>query len=170
MDQGFNAEKELEILKAIGPVAQPRNEPRRRDATRAREIANNPIPGVNAQPTRLLTARFGEAVAYDPTKPTVQAIKEVAGTISTSKTTGETTCVVAEHSPPSDNTATHIKGMLGNLHVAARDEVRKASKAKKKREGRKRAKARAKQAATSAGDSADSYNDEDGEAPGIVNV
>ena len=78
LDQGFNAEMELEILEDRHRVTHWRKELRMRDNAHAYEVAKDPIPGVNTHPIGLVGARFRQAIANDSAISTMQALADAA--------------------------------------------------------------------------------------------
>lgn len=136
VDQDFNAAMELEVLEDNTRITQWQAELRRRDARRAQEIANDPIPGVNTHPIGLVGARFRQVVANNPTISTKQALNDAAdgvmipgsldfvmggnstGTTGTPSATREATRAAGENAPTTDDTAVYIADMLGNVNIA----------------------------------------------------
>ncbi|CAD6584309.1 MAG: hypothetical protein ASARMPREDX12_001617 [Alectoria sarmentosa] len=136
VDQGFDARTELEILEDSTRITQWRAELRRRDAIRAQEIANNPIPGVNTHPIGAVGGRFRQEIANDPTKSTMQAFTDAAdsimipgsmefimgrnsaGTASTPSTTGQTNHATADDNPTTDDMVVYMADTLGNINIA----------------------------------------------------
>ncbi|KAF6235378.1 hypothetical protein HO173_006574 [Letharia columbiana] len=136
VDQGFNPQMELEILEDSTRITQWQAELRERDAIRAQEIANDPIPGVNTHPIGLVGARFRQEVGRDPTISTRQALTNAAhgimipdavdfamggsstNTTSTPSATREATRATGENAPTTDYAAVYIADMLGNINIA----------------------------------------------------
>lgn len=135
VDQGFDARTELEILEDSTRITQWQAELTRRDAIRAQEIANDPIPGVNTHPVGAVGGRFRREIANDPTKSTMQAFTDAAdsimipgsmefamgrnsaGTASTPSTTGQTNHATAEDNPTTDDMVVYMGDSLGNVHI-----------------------------------------------------
>lgn len=125
---------ELEILEDNIRITQWQAELSRRDAIRAQEVANDPIPGVNTHPIGSIGARFRQEIANDPTKSTMQALTDAADGIMfpgalefvmgrnptrTTRTTGEATLAMGKNDSTTDDTAVYTADMLGNITVSS---------------------------------------------------
>ena len=133
MMEGFNAQMELNILEDNTRINQWKAELSRRDAIRAQEIANDPIPGVNTHPIGSIGARFRQEIANDPTKSTMQALTDAADGImfpgalefvmgrspGTPNTTGEEIPAMGKTNSTTTNTAVYTADMLGSITVSS---------------------------------------------------
>ena len=196
VDQEFDAETELETLEDKARGMQWVNEySRRRESTGARDIAEDPVPGVNSHPTAIHTADLlgNIDVAADETNPgTENHVVYIVDTLGNITTATRPSSGVAADTPkilandaaslskpsndkqnaagPSSSTVTKTGAKTHDTPgTEGQDEVGKMSKAKKKRERKKRAKARAKEAAANAEDTVgDNDNDDnDGDVPSL---
>ena len=185
MDRGFDAETELKTLEDEARILRWLIECRRRgEYTGARDIANDPVSGVNSHPTAIYTADpLGDTdVAAGETNPgTENHVVYVVDTLGNVTTATKPSSSVAADTPqiqdnagallsqpsnytpnaagPSSSSVTKIGVKTQNPpETEGPDKVDKISKNKKKRESKKRAKARAKEAAT---------NPEDADTPKI---
>ena len=93
VDQGFDTERELEILKDTARELQWANEYNRRtESTGSRDIANDPVSGVNSHPTAIYTA--------DPL--------------------GDTDVAAGETNPGTENHVVYVVDTLGNVTTATK--------------------------------------------------
>ena len=179
VDQGFDAKTELEILRNKAQELQWAYEYNRiNESTGSRDIAMDPVPGVNSHPTAIYTADpLGNTdVAAGETNPGTQNhvvyIVDTLGNVTTA--TGPSSSVAANTPKSVDNAAASLSQPSNDTLDAAgpssssvtkigvktqntpetegQDEVGQMSKNKKKRESKKRAKARAKEAAANVED------------------
>lgn len=135
VDQSFNPQRELEILKDEKRIAQWQAEMDRRDAISARKIANNPIPGVRTFSIGAVGARFRQEIANDPTLSTRQALTNATNAIimpgsldfvmdsnptgitGTTGTNSGSTRATGRNVPTTNDTAVYVADTLGNTDI-----------------------------------------------------
>lgn len=149
VDQHFNPQKELEILKDEKRMAEWQAEMDRIAAIRAREIANHPMHGVRTFPVGAVGARFRQEIANDPTLSTRQALTNATnaiimpgsldfvmgsnptgttGTTSTTGTNSGSTRATGRNVPTTNDTAVYVADTLGNTDITTSSSSSTATK------------------------------------------